>query len=133
MPFPRRLGLVAALLALLPVAAPAGDPPALTGEERAVFVAAIIPCWSTAGLSPAAQAATVVVGFRMDAQGRPDPGSVMLQPSAGGGAAAVEEAFTAARRAILRCGRDGFPLPPAKYEAWKAATVTFSPAFPGMS
>lgn len=39
--------------------------------------------------------------------------------------AATQEAFLAARRAILRCGQKGLALPAGKYELWRELHLTF--------
>jgi hypothetical protein len=39
----------------------------------------------------------------------------------------VKTAFENARRAILRCGAQGYNLPPEKYEQWKLVTINFDP------
>ena len=33
----------------------------------------------------------------------------------------------AARRAIIRCGADGYKLPPEKYDQWRDIEMTFNP------
>jgi hypothetical protein len=50
----------------------------------------------------------------------------MLSAS-GGGDAAAKQAFEAARRAIIRCGNDGFDLPVEKYDHWRDIEMTFNP------
>ncbi|MEK6216507.1 MAG: energy transducer TonB, partial [Boseongicola sp.] len=47
--------------------------------------------------------------------------------AAGGDAATQRAAFDAARRAILRCQKGGFPLPVEKYEHWRDIEMTFNP------
>ena len=43
------------------------------------------------------------------------------------GAAAAQQAFEAARRAIIRCGVSGFDLPAEKYDQWQEIEMTFNP------
>ena len=45
----------------------------------------------------------------------------------GGSVAAAKQAFEAARRAIVRCGSDGFPLPAEKYGWWQQIEIVFNP------
>ncbi len=40
----------------------------------------------------------------------------------------TNSAYEAARRAILRCQGEGFPLPAEKYEQWRMQELTFDPA-----
>ena len=37
------------------------------------------------------------------------------------------QAFEAARRAIIRCGSRGFPLPAEKYDQWREVEMVFNP------
>ena len=41
--------------------------------------------------------------------------------------AAAERVYETARRAILRCGAEGYPLPVEKYEQWREIEMTFNP------
>lgn len=40
---------------------------------------------------------------------------------------AVADAFCAAKRAVLRCGRDGYTLPVEKYDQWRDIELRFDP------
>jgi hypothetical protein len=40
---------------------------------------------------------------------------------------AVADAFSAAKRAVLRCGRDGETLPVEKYDQWRDIKLRFDP------
>ena len=42
--------------------------------------------------------------------------------------AAIAAAYQSARRAILRCEKDGYVLPADKYEQWKEVEMTFDPS-----
>jgi len=59
--------------------------------------------------------------------GRPDTGSIRMVDFTGGSAAAAERAYAAARRAIIRCGIDGYDLPAGKYDRWRDIEMTFNP------
>ena len=59
--------------------------------------------------------------------GVPDTGSIRLVSSTGGSDASTRQAFEAARRAIIRCGTRGFPLPVEKYDSWRDIEMTFNP------
>jgi hypothetical protein len=107
--------------------APAANPgPPMTGAERDAFRLAVQGCWV---VDPGAQAAgvTVTVVFQLDRQGRLTAGPDLLT-SSGGTPGAVEAAYQAARRAVTRCGRDGFSLPEEKYEQWRVVEMTFDPS-----
>ena len=82
-------------------------------------------CWVVDPGSDAARA-TVSVAFALDREGRLE-GEVRLLRAEGGSRAAQETAFGAARRAILRCQRDGYDLPADKYDQWREVELTFNP------
>jgi hypothetical protein len=108
-------------------AEPAADPgPPMTGGEKDAFRVAVQGCWV---VDPGAQAAgvTVTILFELDRQGRVTSGPDLLT-SSGGTPGAVNAAFESARRAVNRCGRDGFDLPEEKYEQWRVVEMTFDPS-----
>ena len=83
-------------------------PPALTQAARADFRIGVAQCWNIGSLSKEAQRTTVVVGFEMSREGRPVDGTLRLVSYDGGSQAAAQQAYEAARRAILRCGTNGY-------------------------
>ena len=103
--------------------APSGPP--LTGGEKDAFRIAVSQCWV---VDPGAQSAgvVVIVGFSLGQDGRVQ-GDVRQISASGGDANTQRAAFDAARRAVLRCQRDGFPLPVEKYEQWRDIEMTFNP------
>lgn len=106
--------------------APPSGPP-LTGGERDAFRVAVSQCWNVGSLSTEALGTTVVVGVEVQRDGVPVTNSIRLISSSGGSDAAARQAFEAARRAIIRCGARGFPLPPEKYGQWRDIEMTFNP------
>ena len=106
-------------------AAPAPSGPPLTGGERDALRVAVGQCWV---VDPGARSAGVVVtvGFSLDRSGRVQ-GDVRQVSAVGGDSATQRAAFDAARRAVLRCGARGFPLPAEKYEQWRDIEMTFNP------
>ena len=104
-------------------AVPSGPP--LTGSERDAFRVAVGQCWV---VDPGARSAGVVVtvGFALGRDGRVQ-GDVRQISAVGGDAATQRAAFDAARRAVLRCGARGFPLPAEKYDQWRDIEITFNP------
>lgn len=104
---------------------PAG-PPMTAGEKDALRVA-VNACWNVGALSMEALRTTVTVGFSVGQDGVPDAGSITLVDAAGGSDTATRQAYEAARRAIIRCGARGFPLPPEKYDQWKNIEIVFDP------
>ncbi|WP_366942600.1 energy transducer TonB [uncultured Tateyamaria sp.] len=104
---------------------PAG-PPLSAGEKDALRVA-VSSCWNVGSLSSEALLTTVVVGFDMTREGRPVGPSMRMVSSTGGSASAANQAYEAARRAIIRCTGDGYPLPIEKYGQWREIEITFNP------
>lgn len=105
--------------------APVG-PPLTSGEKDALRVA-VSSCWNVGSLSSEALQTTVVVTVAMTPDGKPVNSSIRLGSSSGGSASAANQAFEAARRAIIRCTRDGYGLPAEKYGQWKEIEMTFNP------
>ncbi|MET4128577.1 hypothetical protein ACSSV6_001775 [Roseovarius sp. MBR-38] len=104
---------------------PAG-PPLTAGEKDALRVA-VQRCWNVGSLSSEALATTVVVTVRMFETSKPDTSSIRMLSHSGGSAEAARQAYEAARRAIIRCGNDGFDLPPEKFGQWRDIEMTFNP------
>jgi hypothetical protein len=106
-------------------ATPSG-PPMTDGEKDALRVA-VQQCWNVGSLSTDALSTTVVVAVSMSPDGRPDTGSIRMLSFEGGAEAAAQQAYEAARRAIIRCGANGFALPPEKYDQWRDIEMVFNP------
>ncbi len=97
--------------------------PPLTSGELDGLKAEVNKCWNLGAVSTDATRTkiTVLVTFTQDAR----PQKVELLDSSGPSDASIQTAFQAARRAILRCGKDGYPLPPEKFETWKEIEMGF--------
>ena len=105
--------------------APAGPP--LTDGERDALRLSVQRCWNVGALSTEAMGVTVTVAFSMNPDATPEAGSLRMAGATGGSDAAAQQAYDAARRAILRCGADGFDLPREKYEQWRDIEMVFNP------
>lgn len=101
-------------------------PPMTAGEKDALRVA-VNACWNVGALSMEALRTTITVGFSVGQDGVPDAGSIALVDTNGVSDTATRQAYEAARRAIIRCGARGFPLPPEKFEQWKNIEIVFDP------
>lgn len=106
--------------------APAPSGPPLTGGEKDAFRIAVQNCWNVDVGSQAANV-TVVVGMQMDKSGKVVSGSLRMLSATGGEGRAVQTAFQAARRAVIRCQKDGYDLPADKYDYWRDIEITFDP------
>ncbi|MEO1238084.1 MAG: hypothetical protein AAFW64_00185 [Pseudomonadota bacterium] len=108
-------------------AEPAGDPgPTLTGGEKDNLRVAVRDCWNVGSLSTEAKNTVVTVFVSLAQDGRPDPASIRMIGFRDGSESAANQAFQAARRAIIRCGARGFPLPVEKYAQWREIEMTFN-------
>ena len=107
---------------------PAGQsgPPMTSGERDALRVA-VQQCWNVGSLSSEALRTTVVVAVSMSEDGRPMNETLRMLSYDGGSEAAARQAFESARRAIIRCGANGFNLPRDKYAQWREIEMTFNP------
>lgn len=103
---------------------PSGPP--MTGGERDAFRVAVQQCWVVDVGSQAANV-TVTVAVSMNPDGTVAGGDVRRLSASGGDDAAQRTAFEAARRAILRCQKGGYPLPVDKYDQWRDIEMTFNP------
>ena len=101
-------------------------PPLTAGEKDALRVA-VSSCWNVGSLSTEALGTTVIVTVDMTQDGKPVNSSIRMASFSGGSAAGANQAFEAARRAIIRCTRDGYGLPAEKYGQWKEIEMTFNP------
>ena len=63
----------------------------------------------------------------MSQDGKPLAETIRMLTSSGGTGTAARQAFEAARRAIIRCGAQGFGLPVDKYDHWREIEMTFNP------
>jgi hypothetical protein len=63
----------------------------------------------------------------MNQDGTPQTNSIKMTSSSGGSQGAANQAFEAARRAIIRCGARGYQLPVEKFGQWQNIEMTFNP------
>ncbi len=106
------------------VPAPVSAPGLSSGEIDALR-AAVRRCWNVGVTSTEALGVVVTVGISMTRDGKPE--SLRLLGFSGGSEAAASIAYAAARRAILRCGIEGYDLPVDRYEQWRQIEITFYP------
>ena len=101
--------------------------PPLTGGEKDALKVAVGKCWNVGSLSTDALATTVIVAVEMEQSGKPVTGSIHMVSASGGTDRGAKQAFEAARRAIIRCGARGFPLPVEKFSEWRNIEMVFNP------
>ena len=88
--------------------------------------ARISNCWSVNVGSRAANV-TVVLGMQLEPDGMVVTSSMEMIEYAGGSETDANVAFQAARRAVLRCQKNGYYLPKEHYEDWKYVQIKFDP------
>lgn len=94
----------------------------LTQSEMDALRNQIQACWNPpAGIIDAAQL-RVSVQFSLDRSGQVEGQPVVTQSSGN------RQADESARRAVLRCGLNGYRLPAEKYDAWQVVIVNFDPS-----
>ena len=100
--------------------------PPLTASEKDGLRLTVQKCWV---VDVGSQAANVIVtvSISMNSDGTVIANSLRLKNSQGGSEGAVEAAFQAARRAILRCQKKSYDLPEEKYDHWREIEFTFDP------
>lgn len=85
----------------------------------------VAACWNVGALTGAAQTTVVTLRIALTPDAR--PGLVTLAHASGDDVGATEAAFQAARRAVLRCGQAGFPVPADRYDQWREIEMVFDP------
>lgn len=99
----------------------------ITRSEKGAFILGIQKCWNVGALGTDALLVSVIVGFEMEqTTAKPVTGSIRMISSTGGSGDAVKRAYDAARRAIIRCGINGYDLPLDKYDQWREVQVSFN-------
>ncbi|WP_340261675.1 hypothetical protein [Roseobacter sp. HKCCA0882] len=99
----------------------------LAVDEIDELITNVRACWNTGALGAEAQRNQVTIRVELTIEGRAVPDSIELIDSTSGSATAIMELFESARRAILRCGANGFNLPPDKFDQWKTVEFVFNP------
>lgn len=85
----------------------------------------IYNCWNTGSLSRSALNTSVELSFELSDDWRPISNTITLTKTDGTNGDAVTQAFEAARRAILRCGINGFEFLEGEVKEDTIISVTF--------
>ena len=109
---------------LLSIAEPSRE---MTPEERARFIAQLSRCWNVGMLSAEAQTVAVAVAFTLTRDARPVMESIELRAASSDDPALAGSMFESVRRAIIRCGAQGYDLPAAAFSDWQHMEITFGP------
>lgn len=101
--------------------------PPLTAGEMDGLRSAINKCWNIGSLSTAATMVRLTLRVEMAPDGKPT--SITMTTYDGGDAAAAQQAFEAAKRAVSRsvrgCNGAGMDLDPSKYDTWNIMNLNF--------
>jgi hypothetical protein len=98
----------------------------LTETETDNLQAAIQTCWLRDPGS-LAEDVKLTIFMSLDRNGRVNPNSIRVVEISGGDEGAQKVAFRRAKIAIISCGKNGYKLPPNKYERWREIEVVFDP------
>jgi hypothetical protein len=102
---------------------PSGPP--LTGSEKEGLKLAVQKCWNVpAGLRDA-QSLKVTIGAELGADGRVISASIRLIEPSPAPDGRFQQAYEAARRALIRCAP--YTLPRDKYAQWREIEIVFNP------
>ncbi|MGB5869937.1 MAG: hypothetical protein WBH04_07040 [Albidovulum sp.] len=105
----------------------AASGPPMSGGEKDALRFAVQSCWTLGAVSTEALQTIVTVRVNMAADGKPDVASIRMSGYEGGSDASAQIMFRAAKSAIVRCTKTGYPLPAEKYEQWKDLELVFDP------
>lgn len=90
---------------------------------------AINKCWNVGAISSAALQVKLTLRVEMSPDGKPIYSSITMTKHSGGDDAVAQQAFEAARRAVIRstqgCNGPGLALDPAKFATWNVMNLNF--------
>jgi len=95
-------------------------------ELQVIIEPAVERCFNVNAVSLNISETSVLVGFSILLDGKPDRNSIELILFEGGSQDDAEKLFDTAKRAILRCGISGYDLPRDKYDYWKRVEAKFN-------
>jgi outer membrane biosynthesis protein TonB len=84
--------------------------------------------WNVSALSSEALRVSVTLYVEVGQDGKPISSSIRMTAGSGGSDSAINAAYEAARRAVLRSGAQGYGLPADKYDTWRVMNLTFDPS-----
>ena len=114
--------------AVLAAASSGPKGPPMTGSEIEGVAVAIKTCFNIGTLSTVASQVRITVRLDVGQDGRPVGPSIRMTGFEGGDEAAAGQVFEVAKRAIIRCSKEGLPLPADKYDTWKDLELGFDPS-----
>ena len=100
------------------------DSPPLLNSEIENFRESVAECWGVKNFyNP--KKGSVTLAFAMDRQGKIDPDSLKSISNTFEDSRSAQNAFQRAKRALMKCGVNGYDLPASKYQHWKRMELTF--------
>ena len=100
----------------------------LTSNQITALRTAIAQCWNTGTLTTAQTQVVVTVAVTLDGSGKPEPGTFRLISASSTDDALVAPLYETARRAVIRCGNGGLPLPQNALGLGRDLVLTFQPS-----
>ncbi|MBU2991978.1 hypothetical protein Q4555_14835 [Octadecabacter sp. 1_MG-2023] len=89
------------------------------------FIHDVSQCWN---ITQADDPWPVIeINFELTREGVPLPDSFVMTEASAASETATQAAFASARRAVLRCGMDGYDLPAEHFELWQHVAMTVDP------
>ena len=98
--------------------------PALLPSEIEKFKESVAECWDVKNFDNPKKGSTTLT-FLMDRQGKIDPDSLKSISNTFEDSRSAQNAFQRAKRALMKCGVNGYDLPASKYQHWKRMELTF--------
>lgn len=100
-----------------------------TGEDMSDLLSKSVGnCWNLDLNSKSAEI-TLTISADLRPNGTVVIPSIELVSYEGGSGRDVTEAFKSARRALIRCQQNGYPLPTEKYDQWRKLEIKFNPSW----
>ena len=100
-----------------------GAPPLLPSEIEE-FKKTVAECWGVKNFD-STEKGSITIAFSLDRQGKIDPDSVKSISNTFKDSRSAQSVFQRARRALMKCGVNGYDLPSDKYQQWKRMELTF--------
>ena len=100
------------------------DSPPLLDSEIENFRESVAGCWGVKNFD-GSEKGSVTIAFSLDRKGKIDPDSLKSISNTFEDSRSAQNAFQRAKRAVMKCGVNGYDLPTSKYQHWKRMELTF--------
>ena len=100
-----------------------GAPPLLPSETEK-FKKTVAECWGVKNFD-STEKGSITIALSLDRKGKIDPDSLKSISNTFEDSRSAQNAFQRAKRAVMKCGVNGYDLPTSKYQYWKRMKLTF--------